>query len=62
MLIRIPRIQPRRTQVAEMAVTFEADHMITSMCFLSAGRACWAWCGVFLEVFETGFVFFGELP
>lgn len=60
MLIRIPGIQPRRTQITEMAITFETNHMITSMRFLCAGGAGRTWGGVFLEVFEAGFVFFGE--
>lgn len=49
--VRIFRLKPRATQVAEMGIALEADHMVAAHHFLTPSVACWAGGGVQLDVF-----------
>lgn len=42
MLVWISFVEISTAQVAEMGITFEANHMIASMRLLSSGVTCWA--------------------
>ena len=49
-LVGIAFVEVGATEVAEMRVAFETNHVVASMGLLGTGVACWAWLGVQLHV------------
>lgn len=61
MLVRILRLEPCRTEVAEVRVALKADHMVAAMGFLSWSSAGWARSSVQFEVFHRSLVLLRHL-
>lgn len=61
MLVRIAFVEISPAQVAEMSITFEANHMVASMRFLSSGIACRARLRMKLHVVFGGLLLSREL-